>query len=111
MDAAIRDPRRRPTKNEQLGGNAIDPRSRYVLKRFLLKLAFLSLAALAQAQAPWGFRIAVTALAVLSGLISAGLAVFWRERPIAGALNYWDEAVVFLAIGIAAQWLPQSGRE
>ena len=71
------------------------------------RMAFdpLSVAALAQAQAPWGLRTAATALAILSVLTSVGLAAFWRERPITGTLNYWDEAVVFLAIGVAAQCL------
>ena len=103
---AMRLIRWRSVEYEQVQSMAFDSRSQYVLKRFLLKLAFLSVAALAQAQAPWGLRTAATALAILSVLTSVGLAVFWRERPIAGALNYWDEAVVFLAIGVAAQWLP-----
>lgn len=85
---------------------ACNPQSRYVLRRFALKLAILSGAALAQVQAPWGFRNAVTALATLSALISVGLAVYRRERPTGGTLNYWDEAIVFLAIGFAARWLP-----
>lgn len=83
-----------------------EPLSRYVLRRFALKLAFLSVAALFQIQAPWGFKAAVTTLALLSALTSVLLAVFWRERPLAETFNYWDEAVVFLAIGVASRWLP-----
>ena len=83
-----------------------NPQSRYVLNRFLLKLVILSIAALAQIQAPWGIKIAVTTLAIFSALLSAGLALFWGERPVAGTLNYWDEVVAFLAIGVAAQLLP-----
>jgi hypothetical protein len=98
--------RRRSIRERLVCGMVLNPQSRYVLKRFLLKLAFLSVAALAQVQAPWGFRVAVTTLAILSALFSAGLAVFWRERPIAATLNYWDEAVVFMAVGVVAQWLP-----
>jgi len=82
-----------------------DPQSRYVLNRFLLKLVILSIAALAQIETPWGVKIAVTTLALLSTLLSAELAVFWGERPTAGILNYWDEAAAFLAIGVAAQSL------
>ncbi len=104
--AAIRHLRRRRVRDEPLGDRAFDPQSRYVLKRLLLKLALLGFAALMQAQAPWGLRLAVTALAVFSALISVGLAAFWRERPIAATLNYWYEAMVFVAAGVAAQWLP-----
>jgi hypothetical protein len=44
-------------------------------------------------------------IAVFSALISAGSAMFWRERPMAADLNSWDEAAVFLAIGLAAHQL------
>jgi hypothetical protein len=67
-----------------------------------VKLAILTMPALAQIQAPWGVKTAVTALAVLSALLSAGLAVFWGERPVTETLNYWDDVVAFLAIGVAA---------
>ena len=83
-----------------------DPQSRHALKRFLLKLAFLSAAVLPQAHGPWGFKVALMTLAIASAMISLGLAAFFRERPIARTLNYWDEAVVFLAVGVAARWLP-----
>ena len=98
--------RRRSAKERPVSEMILDSQSRYVLKRFLLKLVFLSIAALLQMQAPWGFRIAITTLAIASALLSACLAVSWRERPVAETLNYWDEAAAFLAIGIVAQWLP-----
>jgi hypothetical protein len=77
-----------------------------VLKRFLMKAAIVSVPAMAQMQAPWGLRSAVAALAIPSALLCAGLAVFWGERPGAAALNYWDEALLFFAIAVAAQWFP-----
>src|ERR1044071_4296813 len=83
----------------------IDPGSVYVLKRFALKVAILCAFAFPQVKAPWGFPGAVTILALFSGLLSALLAVYWRERPRRGPLNYWDEAVAFLGIAALAHWL------
>jgi hypothetical protein len=85
---------------------AVDSQSRYALKRFFLKLLFLSIAALVQTSTPWGFKTAATALAILSAVTDAGLASLWRERPMTGALNYWDEAAVFAAVAACVQLLP-----
>ena len=85
---------------------AFDSQSRYVLRRFAVKLAFLAAVAVVQAETRWGFKAAMGALAILSALIDAGLAAVRRERPMSGSLNYSDEAIVFLAIGIAARWPP-----
>lgn len=100
---ALRPLRRRSGNDRPARGRTVDPQSRYALKRFLLKLAMLSIAALAQVQAPWGLVIATTYLAILSALICAGLALVRSERPIAETLNYWDEAFAFLAIGLVAR--------
>jgi hypothetical protein len=102
---AMRLLRRRSGKDRLVRDMTLDPQSRSVLKRFLVKIAILSIAALAVVEAFGGLRIAVTDLAMFSGLVSCGLAVFRRQRPMAGSLNYWDEAAAFLAIAAAAQWL------
>lgn len=93
---------RRSENDRPARGGTFDLQSRHVLKRFLLKLAILSPAALAQAQAPWGLETAAKSLATFSALICAALALVKGERPIAETLNYWDEAIAFLAIGLAA---------
>jgi len=82
-----------------------DPPSGYVLKRFATELAIIITCALAQLRTPWGFGRALAILAVFSSLSSMVLAVSYREHPTTRALNYWDEAVGFLAIGIVAHWL------
>jgi hypothetical protein len=84
---------------------SIDPASAYVVKRFALKLAILLLFALAQVKAPLGFKIAAVTLAMLSALLSGGLAVYWNERPTDRALNYWDEAASFFGIAVLAHGL------
>jgi len=58
----------------------IDACSAYVLKRFGLKVAILLAFAFAQVYAPWGFKGAVTILALFSGLLSILLALYWHER-------------------------------
>jgi len=95
----------RSVEYERAQRMAFDHQSQYVLKRFLLKFVFLSVVALAQLEAPWGFRIAIMSIATFSALTSSGLAVFWRERPLSGSLNYWDEATWLLAVGAAGHWL------
>jgi hypothetical protein len=85
---AMRLVRWRSDEGGPMGSVAFDPQSQYVVSRFLLKLAILSIAALVQLEAPWGFRIAIMSIATFSTLTSSGLAVFWRERPLSGSLNY-----------------------
>jgi hypothetical protein len=83
----------------------MDAGSVYTVKRFGWKVAILSAFALAQVKAPWGFKGAVTILALVSGILSLALALYWRERPRVGALNYWDEAVAFFGIAGLVHWL------
>jgi hypothetical protein len=106
---ALRLLRRRRDNDRPARGGTFDLQSRHVLKRFLLKLTIRSLAALAQARAPWGLATAAKLLATFSALICAALALLKDERPIAETLNYWDEAIAFLAIGLAA-W-PSGSRD
>ena len=103
--AAMRLLRRRRSEDRTTHFLVFDPQSRYVLNRFLAKLAVLSIGAAAQARAPWGLRIAIVSIALVSAMTSSGLAMFWHERPAADSLNYWDEAVWFLGIGIATLWV------
>jgi hypothetical protein len=93
--SAFRHSRRRSVRGQPVRDMLSDPQSRYVLNRFLLKLVVLSNVAPAQIQAPLGIKIAVTTLAIFSALLSAGLALVWGERPVAGTLNYWDEVAAF----------------
>jgi hypothetical protein len=83
----------------------MDAGSAYALKRFGWKLAILTAFALAQVKAPWGFKGAAITLALISGTLSFALALYWRERPRAGALNHWDEAVAFFGIAGLVHWL------
>jgi hypothetical protein len=103
--AALQQVRRRRSEAPQPFNTSRDLTPAYVLKRFLLKLAFLLIFALAQIRLPWGFANAVGMLAALSAVISVGLAVFSRERPVAAALNHWSEAIAFVGIGAVAYWL------
>lgn len=79
--------------------------STYVLKRFLLKVALIVCFAAVQIPTPWGFAKALLALAMLSALMSAGLALYGREPLSIRVLNYWDEAVMFMAIAMGARLL------
>ena len=95
--------RLRSVENRPAHSITLDPQSQRVVVRFLLKLAVISFAALLLSGAPWGRRIAITAIVMFSALTSSGLAILRQERPFSGSLNYWDETVWFLAIGAAAQ--------
>jgi hypothetical protein len=77
----------------------------YALKRFLLKLAFLLIFALAQIQSPWGFANALAILAALSAAIDLGIAVFSQERLVAAGLNHWHEAIAFVGVCAIGYWL------
>ena len=59
------------------------PVSRYVLKRFAIKLAPIAFFALAQMWTPWGFADALVALAAGSGVLDAGMALLLRQ-PVRG---------------------------
>ncbi len=77
------------------------PSIRYVVKRFALKLAILLVFALAQIPSRWGFGYAFVALTALSGMICIGLALVRREAWTLARLNYWHEAVAFLALALS----------
>jgi predicted membrane-bound mannosyltransferase len=79
--------------------------STYVLKRFLLKVALIICFAAVQIPTTWGFAKALLMLALLSALISAGLALHGRERLSIRGLNYWDEVIMFMAIAMGARLL------
>ncbi|WP_414476140.1 hypothetical protein [Microvirga sp. M2] len=73
----------------------LDPASRFVARRFALKLLILLAFAGAQAFGQYGFWRALLSLLLLSGPLSIGLAFAHRQRLDASTLTYWDEALVF----------------
>ncbi len=75
-------------------------RSRQTVVRFCLKV--LILLAFSGLQILVGNPSTFGALVGLSALLSVGLALYSCEVPIAGHLNYWDEACAFGAIFCAA---------
>jgi uncharacterized membrane protein len=74
--------------------------SRYALNRFAIKLAIVTVSALAQNWMPWGFGKALLALSAFSALIDILLAIRLGERPASRTLGYWDEAAAFIAISL-----------
>jgi len=83
----------------------LDPTSRFVARRFALKLLILLAFAAAQASASYGFRQALLTLLLLSGLLNIILALVNRQRPNLPTLTYWDEALAFLLLGGAVYWI------
>mgnify|MGYP006956612949 CR=1 FL=1 len=78
----------------------MDRANRYVIQRFLLKTAILTLFAVAQ----WRHGVAAT-LGVLFGMasmIDIGLALFGKTPLRRSRLTYWDEAVAFLLLSSVA---------
>jgi hypothetical protein len=74
----------------------IDPESRWALKRFLIKLAAVGIFAGAIVQRPAVESVLI--LAYVNVLTSLIIAVAHRDRCYGGALNHWDEAVMFAGI-------------
>jgi len=69
----------------------------YPLKRFALKVLFLSAFGLLQWQA--GMLHGLSLAFLISGNLSACLAVLGRSRPITERrFTYWDEAAAFLTL-------------
>jgi len=69
--------------------------STFVIIRFCLRMIILIAFA---AFAGIDFRNSVTALLWLSTILSAAFAIARRELPVDSALNYWDEAVAYIAL-------------
>ena len=59
---------------------APDRASTDALKRFAIRLAILTLFALAQIPAPWGFMGAFTIMSLTSAMLCASWAIFRGER-------------------------------
>ena len=76
------------------------PGSGYVLKRFAMKFAILTVFAMAQVRTPWGSRNAALAPSVFSAAICSGFALYRREAVTLTRLNYWDEAIAFAVIAL-----------
>ena len=93
-------------RRSSVSGLRIDPESHLVVRRFAIKLALLFAAALPQATAPWGFKAALAILALASALIDVGIAMFSHDQLMRGALNYCDEAIVFVAVAVGIQLPP-----
>jgi hypothetical protein len=96
---------RRRSEARQSAHGDIDSTATDAPVRFLVKLILLFTAALVQIGTPWGFGNAGMMLCLASALISLGLALVHHEKPVAPVLNYWDEGLAFVAIGVAAHWL------
>ena len=70
-------------------------RSGEVIVRFLVRMIVLVAFA---AVAGIGFAPGLAMLLWMSTILSAGLATFKRELPLADVLNYWDEAAAYIAL-------------
>jgi hypothetical protein len=70
-------------------------RSGEVIVRFFVRMiVLLAFAAISGI----GFAPSLAMLLWMSTILSAGLAAFKRERPLADVLNHWDEAVAYIAL-------------
>ncbi|MER9999991.1 hypothetical protein NKJ90_14360 [Mesorhizobium sp. M0051] len=79
-----------------------DPASRYVLTRFLLKLAFF--VCLASAHWLWEFGRTLVNLLFLAALLDVGIAVVRKTPFHAPTLTYWDEAIATLFPSLLVLW-------
>lgn len=79
--------------------------SRYVARRFLLKVYIILMFAVAQSHLPWGFGNALAMMLFMSAAISCVLAIASHERFRIGTLSYWDEALVFGFLGQTVRWV------
>jgi len=61
------------------------------LVRMIVLLAFASVAGI-------GFTAGLAMLLWMSTLLSAAIASFKRERPLADVLNHWDEAAAYITL-------------
>lgn len=66
-----------------------------VIFRFLLRMiVLLSFASVAGI----GFAAGLAVLLWTSAILSAAVATFKRERPLADVLNHWDEAAAYIGL-------------
>ena len=79
----------------------------YVVRRFAIKLVIISVFALAQSFAPWGFVRALVVLFGFAALIDVGLALLLKQRFKFRALSYWDEAGMFFLLALLLSHLLQ----
>jgi hypothetical protein len=70
-------------------------RSGEVIVRFFVRMIVLLAFA---AVGGIGFAPSLAMLLWMSTILSAGLAAFKRELPLADVLNYWDEVVAYIAL-------------
>lgn len=82
-----------------------EPKMKYVLLRFALKLALLSVFAVSRSFPTGGAGKVLATLTLFSGVVDSGLALYHREDPFAMRLTYWDEAAAFVALSIVIRWL------
>ena len=61
------------------------------LVRMIVLLAFAAVAGI-------GFAPSLAMLLWMSTILSAGVAVFKRELPLADVLNHWDEAAAYITL-------------
>ena len=84
---------------------SIDPASLYTVKRFGVRLALVSVFALAQIVSPLGFGKGLELLLGFTALVCAITAITKRENASSRTLGHWDEAALFSMLGIGAHFI------
>jgi len=82
----------------------LDVQTRLVITRFAWKILIILGFAGAQSPLPWGFWRSLYIMLVLSGGISCGIALRFREPAKFGNLSYWDEAMWFFFLALIVHW-------
>ena len=78
----------------------LEARIAYPLKRFVLKLAFLSAFALMQWRS--GVLHSLVLMFMITGNFCIWVAILSRSRPFRERFTYWDEAAAFFAMSALA---------
>jgi len=81
-------------------------RSGEVIVRFVVRMVVLVAFA---AVAGVGFAPGLSMLLWMSTILSAGIATFRRELPLADVLNHWDEAAAYIALCCLVEGLSRAG--
>jgi hypothetical protein len=77
-----------------------------VIVRFAVRMIVLVAFA---AMAGIGFAPGLSMLLWMSTILSAGVATFKCELPLADVLNHWDEAAVYIALCCLVESLSRAG--
>ena len=92
-------------RNSAMLRTSIDPASLYTLKRFGVRLALVSVFALAQIVSPLGFGKGLELLLGFTALVCAITAITKREHVASRTLGHWDEAALFLMLGVGVHFI------